>query len=104
ALPPLVRISSTTWLAGSCSVPSPERLVPRSLTTTFAPAFASAMAMPRPMPRPDPVTSADLPSSRPMHSVLYKQAIDGPQAVRQDYQRIDIDLLRVRIQAQVAEA
>src|SRR5262244_3346428 len=44
-------------------MPSPLRLTPRSLTTTFAPAFASAIAMPRPMPRPAPVTSAVLPAS-----------------------------------------
>ena len=63
AVPPVVRISSTTWSAGSDSAPSPDRLVPRSLTTTFAPAWASARAMPRPMPRPAPVTSAAFPSS-----------------------------------------
>src|SRR5262245_61233220 len=47
-------------------MPSPERLAPRSLTTTFAPSWARAIAIPRPIPRPDPVTSAVLPSSIPI--------------------------------------
>src|SRR5439155_18897052 len=66
ATPPALRISSTTWLAGDASAPTPLRLTPRSFTTTLAPAWAIAMAIPRPMPRPAPVTTAVLPSSIPM--------------------------------------
>src|SRR3954465_5500639 len=65
-MPPLVRISSTTWSAGPFSSPCPSSVAPRSFTTTLAPAFAIAIAMPRPIPRPEPVTSAALPSSNPI--------------------------------------
>src|SRR5438874_2714876 len=49
-----------------------------SLTTTLAPAPASASAMPRPIPRPAPVTSAALPSSIPMQSLLRWLVASGP--------------------------
>src|SRR5439155_25659784 len=64
--PPAFTISSTTAAAGPVATPSPSGPVPRSLTTTFAPALASAKAMPRPIPRPAPVTTAVFPSSSPM--------------------------------------
>jgi len=63
AVPPAARISSTTFCAGPPLAPSPLTEVPRSFTSTLAPAAAIASAKSRPMPPPAPVTSTTLPSS-----------------------------------------
>src|SRR6266571_4775608 len=62
AMPPFALISSTTFCAGLASLPSPRTEVPRSLTTTRAPAAAIAREKSRPMPPPPPVTTTLLPS------------------------------------------
>src|SRR5580698_2726220 len=63
AVPPRLRISSTTSSAGEALVPEPSAAPPGSLTTTLAPSAAQSRAISRPMPRPAPVTMMDLPSS-----------------------------------------
>ena len=60
AVPPAALISSTTFCAGPTSLPSPFTEVPRSLTTTFAPAAAIASAKSRPMPPPGAGDDDDL--------------------------------------------
>src|SRR6056297_1487244 len=64
ASPPAASISATTARAASLEPPVPSLLLPRSLTTTFAPRFASSIAWQRPRPWPAPVTIATLPSYR----------------------------------------
>src|SRR5262245_10883713 len=63
AVPPALRISSTTASAGESEPPVPSRAPPKSLTTTLAPRLArpSACALPRPLPAP--VTMATRPSN-----------------------------------------
>src|SRR5690348_15788141 len=63
AVPPAARISATTCSAGVLLAPSPFTDVPRSLTSTLAPAAAIASAKSRPMPPPAPVMSTTLPAS-----------------------------------------
>ena len=50
-------------VGGDADLPSPVKLPPRSLTTTFAPRDASSSACERPRPPPAPVTIATLPSN-----------------------------------------
>src|SRR6185436_9902082 len=64
ASPPRSLISATTRSAADADLPSPVKLPPRSLTTTFAPREASSSACVRPRPPPAPVTIAHLPSNR----------------------------------------
>src|SRR5262249_37856940 len=70
ALPPAFVISFTTSCAGPTSLPLPSKPPPRSLTTTAAPCLARRSASSRPIPRPAPVTSATLPSSKPIVKIL----------------------------------
>src|SRR3954471_20703592 len=63
AVPPALRISSTTVSAGESEPPVPSRAPPKSLTTTFAPRLASPSACARPRPLPAPVTIATRPSN-----------------------------------------
>ena len=78
ALPPRSLMTATTCSA-SRPLPSPWTELPRSLTTTVAPCAASSRACPRPMPCPAPVTSAILPSSKPV--TLRLLLILGPDRV-----------------------
>src|SRR5690606_4506205 len=64
----------TTSAARSCSTPSPDRDVPMSFTTTFAPRRPSSRAWARPRPPPAPVTTATRPSklgSTTLRSTLF---------------------------------
>src|SRR5438552_10915524 len=71
ASPPAVRISCTVRSA-RCSF--------SSATHTFAPSRARTSAIPRPIPWPAPVTSATLPSSRPIERAgLLEPAVEGPR-------------------------
>src|SRR5690349_23991836 len=63
AVPPALRISSTTASAGDSEPPVPSRAPPKSLTTTLAPRLASPSACARPRPLPAPVTIATRPSN-----------------------------------------
>src|SRR6187399_2550711 len=63
AVPPALRISSTTASAGVSDPPVPSRAPPKSLTTTLAPRLASPSACARPRPLPAPVTIATRPSN-----------------------------------------
>src|SRR4051812_42295181 len=63
AVPPALRISSTTASAGVREPPLPSRAPPKSLTTTFAPRLARPSACARPRPLPAPVTIATRPSN-----------------------------------------
>src|SRR5260370_30026142 len=63
AVPPALRISSTTVSAGVSDPPVPSRAPPKSLTTTLAPRLASPSACSRPRPLPAPVTIATRPSN-----------------------------------------
>lgn len=63
AVPPALRISSTTVSAGDSEPPVPSRAPPKSLTTTLAPRLASPSACARPRPLPAPVTIATRPSN-----------------------------------------
>src|SRR5882724_9202668 len=63
AVPPALRISSTTASAGESEPPVPSRAPPKSLTTTLAPRLASPSACARPRPLPAPVTIATRPSN-----------------------------------------
>src|SRR5262245_52360434 len=63
AVPPALRISSTTASAGESEEPVPSRAPPKSLTTTLAPRLASPSACARPRPLPAPVTMATRPSN-----------------------------------------
>src|SRR5688572_9577144 len=63
AVPPALRISSTTVSAGVSDPPVPSRAPPKSLTTTLAPRLASPSACARPRPLPAPVTIATRPSN-----------------------------------------
>src|SRR4051812_39930976 len=63
AMPPALRISSTTASAGESEPPLPSRAPPKSLTTTFAPRLASPSACALPRPLPAPVTMATRPSN-----------------------------------------
>src|SRR5262249_12296968 len=63
AVPPALRISSTTFSAGVSELPVPSRAPPKSFTTTLAPRLASPSACARPRPLPAPVTMATRPSN-----------------------------------------
>src|SRR6478735_5948156 len=63
AVPPALRISSTTASAGDSEPPEPSRAPPKSLTTTLAPRLANPSACARPRPLPAPVTMATRPSN-----------------------------------------
>src|SRR5689334_8764343 len=63
AVPPALRISSTTASAGESEPPVPSRAPPKSLTTTLAPRLASPRACALPRPLPAPVTMATRPSN-----------------------------------------
>src|SRR5882762_5182088 len=63
AVPPALRISSTTASAGDSDPPLPSRAPPKSLTTTLAPRLANPSACARPRPLPAPVTMATRPSN-----------------------------------------
>src|SRR5882757_4733927 len=63
AVPPALRISSTTTSAAVSDPPVPSRPPPKSLTTTLAPRLASPSACARPNPLPAPVTMATRPSN-----------------------------------------
>src|SRR5437588_7489392 len=79
AAPPSASISLQTSTAGRSSVVSPERLAPRSFTTTLAPSDASDLANSRPIPRPDPVTMATRSSSsmrRSLKGSCQRSAVD----------------------------
>src|ERR1051325_6469452 len=95
AVPPAARISATTRSAGALLTPSPFTEVPRSLTTTFAPAAAIASAKSRPMPPPAPVTSTTLPSS-----IAVLCARDDREPRRRAECRIGRDHRRLRQPAQ----
>src|SRR5262249_7875352 len=70
ALPPALRISSMTSLAGPLDGSRPSTPTPESFTTTLAPARARSSDTARPMPVPPPVTTATLPSSSPISASL----------------------------------
>src|SRR3954471_15707120 len=81
AVPPVARISSATFCAGPLLAPSPLTEVPRSLTSTFAPAAAMASAKSRPMPPPAPVTRTTLPSSMDLLSRAMLASALNPKSV-----------------------
>src|SRR6516165_9026267 len=80
AVPPALRISSTTFCAGVIDPPVPSRAPPKSLTTTFAPRLASPSACARPRPLPAPVTTATRPSNLIVMSVASRISSEKDQA------------------------
>src|SRR6266550_5580578 len=90
ALPPRARIASTTSSATRREAPRPSTSAPRSFTTTAAPSAASSSAIARPMPRPAPVTTAALPSSRPISGLLRRRGVHEPLEHRRGRQAIEL--------------
>ena len=70
ALPPALRIASTTASAATPTGPSPWTSRPTSLTTTDAPRCAINSACARPMPPPAPVITTTRPSKSTFSPVV----------------------------------
>src|ERR1700750_982328 len=84
AVPPALRISSTTVSARGSDPPVPSRAPPKSLTTTFAPRLARPSACARPRPFPAPVTMATRPSNLIVMSWIPLSEIDEAEPVGDD--------------------